>query len=401
MKKLKELLDPKYVKICCYAAATALIAFALGLLLYHSQGFFLRAWHLFTAVMTPLIYGALLAYLLSPLVKRVENLLLHLPFLQKKPAFCEKLAILATLITILAALVLLLILGIFFIYRKIGLIDFEQVKTFLVSVQSEIESFFAMVQERIGEMGLSFGSLGSSVSSVVGGISSFFSRAVFAIIFCVYFLLDRVRISRYWKRALRLIAGEDMNSRVWQLAGEADRVFSGYIRGQFVDASIVFVLISVTMLVAGVPYAFVIGLLTGIGNLIPYMGGVAGILSISVACLSSLNIEKLIVGLICLAVVMFVDGNIINPRLLSNNISIHPLLVVAALIAGSAVGGFAGMLIAVPVAALIKLQFDRYLRELDADSSEASSKTAEAVSVPEGEAKPSPRKKQTKQKRRR
>ena len=56
-----------------------------------------------------------------------------------------------------------------------------------------------------------------------------------------------------------------------------------------------------------------------------------------------------------------VDGNIINPRLLSDNVEVHPLLVVAALLAGGAIGGFVGMLVAVPVAALLKLQFDRYL----------------------------------------
>ena len=58
---------------------------------------------------------------------------------------------------------------------------------------------------------------------------------------------------------------------------------------------------------------------------------------------------------------MLVDGNLINPRLLSNNIKIHPLLVVAALIGGGALGGIVGMIVAVPVAALLKVQLDHYL----------------------------------------
>ena len=58
---------------------------------------------------------------------------------------------------------------------------------------------------------------------------------------------------------------------------------------------------------------------------------------------------------------MFIDGNIINPRMLSSNVEVHPVLVIVALLAGGRVGGVVGMLVAVPVAALLKLQFERYI----------------------------------------
>ena len=64
---------------------------------------------------------------------------------------------------------------------------------------------------------------------------------------------------------------------------------------------------------------------------------------------------------VILAILMFVDGNIVNPKLLSNAVSVHPLLVVAALIAGGAIGGIVGMIVAVPVASLLKVWFNRYL----------------------------------------
>ena len=84
-------------------------------------------------------------------------------------------------------------------------------------------------------------------------------------------------------------------------------------------------------------------------------------------CLSSGAYVKLAIGAVCLALILFVDGNILNPKLLSNNIKIHPLLVILALIGGGAIGGFVGMIVGVPIAALIKLQLDRYL-----DSKEAT-----------------------------
>jgi predicted PurR-regulated permease PerM len=86
----------------------------------------------------------------------------------------------------------------------------------------------------------------------------------------------------------------------------------------------------------------------------------------------------MIIGLLIIAVIMFVDGNIINPRLLSENVDVHPLLVVAALLGGGVLGGIAGMLIAVPTAALLKLQFDRYLKRLEDERESESSKTKES-----------------------
>jgi predicted PurR-regulated permease PerM len=78
----------------------------------------------------------------------------------------------------------------------------------------------------------------------------------------------------------------------------------------------------------------------------------------------------MILGVAIIAIIMFIDGNIINPRLLSANVDVHPLLVVAALLGGGVLGGIAGMLVAVPTAALLKLQFDRYLQKLE-DSKES------------------------------
>ena len=146
---------------------------------------------------------------------------------------------------------------------------------------------------------------------------------------------------------------------------DADSAFSGYIRGQLIDAAIVAVLVSVVLGLAGVPYPVIIGVFTGLGNLIPYLGAVSGYLVTVLVCLPAGEFQKMILGLVLIAVVMFIDGNVINPKLLSDNVEVHPLLVVAALIAGGAVGGIAGMLIAVPSAALIKRQFDRALQKME------------------------------------
>jgi predicted PurR-regulated permease PerM len=109
----------------------------------------------------------------------------------------------------------------------------------------------------------------------------------------------------------------------------------------------------------------VIGIIMGFGNLIPYFGPILGYAATVIVCLPDGNYIKMVTGLVIIAIIMFIDGNVINPKLLSDNINVHPLLVVAALLGGGVIGGIAGMLVAVPTAALLKLQFDRHLQKLE------------------------------------
>ena len=146
-------------------------------------------------------------------------------------------------------------------------------------------------------------------------------------------------------------------------AQNADRVFSGYIRGQSLDALLIGVMVSLALLIAGIPYAVVIGILTGVGNLVPYVGPVVGFGSLIIVCLAEGSVTHMLIGAAILAAVMFIDGNIINPRMLSSNVHVHPVLVIVALLAGGKVGGVVGMLVAVPVAALLKLQFEKYVEK--------------------------------------
>ena len=69
----------------------------------------------------------------------------------------------------------------------------------------------------------------------------------------------------------------------------------------------------------------------------------------------------MLIGLIVVLVIQGLDGNFINPKLLSNSISVNPILVIIALLIGASTGGLMGMLVAVPVAALVKKEFDRFI----------------------------------------
>ncbi len=359
MKKLRDKIDPGYLKICVYAAATVLALYVAVVILSYSGGFWKTLWEMFTAILKPIIIGGILCYLFLPIVHKIEGLLSKEDKPWKRPAAVAIFYVLVALILIVIIIALFLLLqgGI----KDLSKIDFKQIEEFVLSLTERFSDELKQIEQKITSSKLPFAEAGSLLTGLINGIAGFFSGLLFGVIFSIYFMLDGSNIIAYWRRALKLICGEKVNAAVTQLVNDADKAFSGYIRGQFTDAALVGVISTVALTIGGIPYAAVIGVLIGIGNLIPYVGPVVGYGAVIIICLIMGQYDKLIIGLLILAAIMFIDGNVINPRLLSNNVEVHPLLVIAALLAGGALGGFVGMLIAVPSAALLKMQFDRYL----------------------------------------
>lgn len=385
MKRLHERLDPKYGKISFYVILTAVAIFVILMILSYSGGFWKTLWSMFTAILKPLILGGIICYVVSPVVDKIESILgkEHKPWM--RPAAVAIFYVTIVVIFVLIILTLFIVLK-GSIIDGIKSIDVEAVKEFLLMLKDRFSDQLHQIEEKLATTKLPFSKVGDLFTSVINTVAGFFSGLLFGVIFSIYFMLDWASISSYWKRAFRDIAGERLNSMLEQIVSDADKVFSGYIRGQFIDALLVGVVSTVVLMIAGVPYAAVIGVLIGFGNLIPYFGPVIGYGGVIIICLVMGQYDKLVIGVIIIAVIMFIDGNVINPRLLSDNVEVHPLLVVAALLAGGAIGGLLGMLVAVPVAALLKLQLDRYLDRLEDNKTEAGELKADGPEAGEPQA---------------
>ena len=99
---------------------------------------------------------------------------------------------------------------------------------------------------------------------------------------------------------------------------------------------------AVGLSIVGVPYGVVIGIVTGIGNLIPYVGAFVAYVCTIASCLLAGDIRMLIIATVMICIFQFIDGNIINPKLLSDSVEVHPLLVICCLLIGGAFGGVIG-----------------------------------------------------------
>ena len=335
-------------------------------------------------VTSPLLLGFALAYLLSPLCSMLERFLGKIPLFKQKEKLRKNLGILLCYLLILVFLVFLGSLLVSVFTKNIHLVQGEDFIKGLEGMLLLLKDFYDDLNRRILEIPiagnnlqegvqtflaklLSFvQNLGSNFLSSVGNMGGLIGNLLFGIIFSIYFLADGVKIALYWERILRLLIGE---KRVLAFRGflkDADRAFSGYIRGQLIDGIIMAFLVSISLSLVGVRYALAIGILTGIGNLIPYVGPFVAYGTTVLVCTLYGDFSKLLPAVLVLFVIQTLDGNVINPRLLSNSIDIHPLLVIISLIIGGAVGGVLGIFLAAPIASLIKLQVDRMIERGEA-----------------------------------
>jgi predicted PurR-regulated permease PerM len=187
---------------------------------------------------------------------------------------------------------------------------------------------------------------------------------MFSVIFSIYFLLDGRNLEHYWDKVLKTISSKRFYNGFHRIVDDTDRVFSSYIKGQLLDALILAFMVSVSLSIVGVPYGVLIGIVTGIGNLIPYVGAFVAYACTIASCLFAGDTRMLIIATILICIFQFIDGNIINPKLLSDSVEVHPLLVICCLLIGGAFGGIIGMVVSVPAGAVLKIQFERVMHHI-------------------------------------
>ncbi|MBQ3283703.1 MAG: AI-2E family transporter [Atopobiaceae bacterium] len=372
MARFTDKIDKGFVRIAMYVVATVALSYGACMALSYSGGFFTKLWSLVTAVLLPMIYGGLLSYLLQPVVRKICGWVERTPLGGDgtSRAWNISVALAVALVFIVIALILTALL--FMVTKSLSGVNMDSLKALFEDAQGNVNEFMGVIQEAASSLGLSTEWIKNIATGAVSSVKDFFTTALFAVIFGVYFLLDGKSVTAYGQRLVHALVGDSLNAQAEQVFSDADRVFSGYIRGQFVDAALVGTLGAVLFSLLGIPYGGVVGMLMGIGNLIPYVGTPTGIVSVILVCLAQGDWQRMIAGLVAIGVIGFVDGNIINPRLLSESVDVHPLLVVAALIAGGAIGGIAGMLVAVPAAAFLKVQLDRWMESREVEEGPAS-----------------------------
>jgi predicted PurR-regulated permease PerM len=330
-------------------------------------------------VAKPIVFAFVIAYLFDPIIEFFENKFEKIHIGKKKIKSCRAWAVFATIFLFFIGVAGIISILVYSVTNQLRLANFEDLDVLADTYMNVFNDFYQSVINKLEDLNIQSTEINQYVKDATTGIldslqrfalstvtsitniSSYITTFLFSFIIGIYFMMDGALIKNYLIKVRKAVLNEKTNLRISRFLEDADTVFSGYIRGQVMDAVVMMILISLTLSVIGVKFAIIIGVFAGIGNLIPYCGPFVAYFSTTIICLINGQYKELIIALIALFIVQAIDGNIIAPKLLSKSIEIHPVLVIIFLIFGSAIGGLLGMLLAVPVGALIKVLFVRFI----------------------------------------
>ena len=299
-------------------------------------------------ILLPFVLGAAIAYLLDPIVDRLERLgtgrilgttlilvaaffVLFFIFLLLIPLVIDQLRLLAAaapdLVTSVQALIL----------NQIASISPES-----EALNSTVSKLSTMAQEKLG---IIFGSVMASAISLIDIIMLMVITPVVA----VYLLIDWDRILEKINELLPL----DHAPVVKSLASEIDGTLSAFVRGMIAVCMVLGIYYATALSLIGLEFGLIIGFIAGLVSFIPYVGALlGGILAIGLALIQfwgDFELVALVVGVFIVGQIF--EGNILTPKLVGNSVGLHPVSLILALSLFGAFFGFIGLLLAVPLAA--------------------------------------------------
>ena len=165
------------------------------------------------------------------------------------------------------------------------------------------------------------------------------------------------------KGYVREVLPRDIESTVVRLATECDEVLSAFLRGQMLVMFLLGCIYSIGLMIVGLDLALLVGMIAGLASIVPYLGFIVGIAAASFAAVVQFqDFLPLIYIAMVFGAGQALEGMVLTPLLVGDRIGLHPVAVIFAILAGGSLFGFTGILLALPVAAVVMV-FIRYLHD--------------------------------------
>jgi predicted PurR-regulated permease PerM len=317
---------------------------------------FLALVWLFKGVLLPFALGAVVAYLLNPLVQHLGKIKIG-----RGPAALLILTLfLAAIVSVFAALAPVL-------YNELRQLS-EDLPGYIDRLWELAEPFAEKLQSYADQGGteeakaLLKNNAGTAVNVAVqllGGLAVGGRAVIDMISLLVIMPIVAFFMMKDWPRMTDWVCSlipRHSEKEIMELFRQIDRKLSAFIRGQVSVALILATAYATALSLAGLKYGFLIGVSAGLLSVIPMVGSTLGLLAgIAVAWFQSgeWTFVAIVAGIFLVGQV--IEGNFLTPKIVGNSIGLHPLWIFFALLAGGSLFGFLGLLIAVPVAAIISV----------------------------------------------
>lgn len=333
-------------------------------------------------VLSPLITGCIIAFVLNLLMKRLESW--YFPHSQNQFVIKSRRPVCIFLSMLTWALILALICTLVIpeLVSSFALIGKEIPPTLewlyhfvsdnldgIPSLQQLLLNlnlnWSVLVQKLISYISLGVGDVINTALAVITGVFGLLTNLLIGIIFALYLLLDKERLLRQFSRLFEAHLKPKKYQQFLRLMRTANESFSSFIVGQFTEAIILGLLCTAGMFLLRLPYAAMTGAVVGATALIPIVGAYIGA-GIGAFMILTVDPMKALFFLIFLIILQQIEGNFIYPKVVGTSVGLPGIWVLAAVIVGGGLFGIFGMVLGVPLAATIyKVLKNRVSRKLD------------------------------------
>jgi predicted PurR-regulated permease PerM len=332
-------------------------------------GFIIAAWVLYqiSTVLLLLIFSIFLCYLIAPLVRLVE----HPVYLFKHKVQIPR---------GFAILIVYIIIGVsvFFAIRLVSPLFAAQAKELqdkwpeykngATKIVSDVTNWLRHLkisdqwQKDLQERGNHLvGSIGDWLGNLLLNIASYLPYLLWLIIVPIFSFFLLKDADKFEHGLVALFPTERMRKRVHWLLLDVSRTLAAYIRAQITACFEVGILVTIGLVIIDVPYAIVLGLMSGLLEFLPMIGPVVAAAIIFFLTLATKGGSVALVVLIFLALLRIVQDYIIYPRIVGQGIEMHPVIVITAILAGAELGGLIGVFLSIPTVGLLIVVYNHFV----------------------------------------
>jgi putative permease len=304
-------------------------------------------------ILSPLIFSCLFSILLLPIAAFIEN----------------KLKLPRSAASMISILLLLAVIGIvlYVIGAQMSDLanDWPQFQQQLVKTMDSTQDWIATTfhvnaNKQLNYVHSATSKVMASGTTVLGAtllsLSSLMLFFVFTFIYTFFFLLYRRLIMKF----LVSVFLDENKSVVHDIIERVQYMIRKYIIGLLIEAAIVSLVVCLVFWMLGIKYAVLLGLITGLFNIIPYIGIFSALVISSLVTFATATvISKVILVVVTLIIVHLIDSNILLPVVVGSKVRINALVTVLGVIIGEMIWGIPGMFLSIPVIAVFKIIFDR------------------------------------------
>ncbi len=310
--------------------------------------------YMVSSILLPFVVAMIVAYFLDPAADKMESLGLS----RAMATF-----VITSIFFVVVVLIAILVAPI--LYDQL-ISMFKKIPEYITMANEQLLPKFSMILEQIDPDAINKAK--ESVSEISAYAFKFVTKVMgniwnsgLAVVNILSLLFVTPIVTFYmlrdWDRLLDKVNGwlpADNKSVILQQAKEIDKTLSGYIRGQTNVCLILGAFYAIALSLVGLEFGFAIGLATGILSFIPYVGLLFGfVIGMVIAVLQFGNVVDVSIVAAVFVIGQIVEGNFITPKLVGDKVGLHPVWIIFGMMAGASMFGFLGILLAIPVTAVI------------------------------------------------